>query len=76
MRLMIGLKTSTTPGTTWNNSDDKTNYWSVAVVLLATGYLLLLVFMAVKYYVKQKTTILCLLSIPLWKPLSFKYGDE
>ena len=36
------------------NSNNKTNYWLIAVVLLATVCLLLLLVIVVKYYTKQK----------------------
>ena len=52
-----------TPDTTSINSNDKTNYWLIASVLLAvTWLLLLLAVIVVKYHVKDELTILCLLS--------------
>ena len=51
-----------TPDTTSINSNDKTNYWLIASVLLAvTWLLLLLAVIVVKYHVKDELTILCLL---------------
>ena len=51
-----------TPDTTSINSNDKTNYWLIATVLLAVTWLLLLAVIVVKYHVKDELTILCLLS--------------
>ena len=42
-----------TPGTTSINPNDKTNYWLIAVVLLAIAWLLLLLVSVVKYYLRR-----------------------
>ena len=42
-----------TPETASIISNDKTNYWLIAVALLAIAYLLLLAVVIVKYYMKR-----------------------
>ena len=44
-----------------NNSNNVIRYWPIAIVLLSIAFLLLLVAIVVKYFVKRKLTISCLL---------------
>ena len=44
------------------NSCDRTNYWVIDIVKLAITFLLLLLVIVVKYYIKIELTIPCLLS--------------
>ena len=44
------------------NPNDKTNYWLMAVILLASAWLILLVVIIVEYYMKCGLTIPYLLS--------------
>ena len=54
--------------TTSVNPDDKINYWLIAVVLLTIAYLLLLVIIVVRHYIKQGLLIPC--------SLSYQYSDK
>ena len=50
----------TTPESEVINPIDGISYWSIAIVLLAIAYLLLLVAMVVKYDMKYKLAMPCL----------------
>ena len=51
------------PETTSINSNDKTNYWLIAVVFLTIACLLLSVVIIFKYYMKHRLTIPWLLNL-------------
>lgn len=50
------------PETAIVNPNSKTNYWVIAIVLLAVTFLQLLVVIVEKYYIKHVLTIPCLWS--------------
>ena len=65
--LGYGTPESAVINTSHNSKLNGIDYWLIDVALLAIAYLLLLMALVVKHYMKHELKIPCLLSLPLCK---------